>query len=191
MVMVNLPTAGVDYHVPFGGRKAPRSARGNKDATQPSSIRASRLPIPSQADVPGRIDWRALALGLAFATIWSSAFTSSRIVVEYWPPFLVLSVRFLLSGMLALGIGFAAGQRIRLTPFGVAGGRGLRHLPECALPRALPLLRCKLSRRGSPQSSQAPCRSASRPLAGSSLASGYRGWRLPVSSWVSRASLSS
>jgi hypothetical protein len=21
MVMVNLPTAGVDYHVPFGGRK--------------------------------------------------------------------------------------------------------------------------------------------------------------------------
>ena len=64
-----------------------------------------------------RLDWRALALGLAFATIWSSSFTSSRIVVEYWPPFLVLSVRFLLSGMLALGIGFAAGQRIRLTPF--------------------------------------------------------------------------
>ena len=60
------------------------------------------------------LDWRALGLGLAFATIWSSAFTSSRIVVEYWPPFLVLSVRFLLSGMLALGIGFAAGQRIRL-----------------------------------------------------------------------------
>ena len=60
------------------------------------------------------LDWRALALGLAFATIWSSAFTSSRIVVEYWPPFLVLSLRFLLSGLLALGIGFAAGQRIRL-----------------------------------------------------------------------------
>ena len=62
------------------------------------------------------LDWRALALGLAFATIWSSAFTSSRIVVEYWPPFLVLTVRFLFSGMLALGIGLAAGQRVRLTP---------------------------------------------------------------------------
>jgi drug/metabolite transporter (DMT)-like permease len=60
-------------------------------------------------------DWRALALGLAFATIWSSAFTSSRIVVEYWPPFLVLSVRFLFSGLVALGIGFALGQRIELT----------------------------------------------------------------------------
>ena len=66
--------------------------------------------------MPRGFDWRALALGLAFATIWSSAFTSSRIVVEYWPPFLVLTVRFLVSGLLALGIGYAAGQRIRLTP---------------------------------------------------------------------------
>ena len=66
---------------------------------------------------PGRsgVDWRALGLGLAFAAIWSSAFTSSRIVVESWPPFLVLSVRFLASGIVALGIGFALGQRIRLT----------------------------------------------------------------------------
>ena len=61
------------------------------------------------------LDFRALGLGLAFATIWSSAFTSSRIVVEYWPPFLVLSARFLCSGLIALGIGFAAGQRIRLS----------------------------------------------------------------------------
>jgi probable blue pigment (indigoidine) exporter len=66
--------------------------------------------------LPRRVDWRALALGLAFALIWSSAFTSSRIVVEYWPPFLVLTVRFLASGLLALGIGYAAGQRIDLTP---------------------------------------------------------------------------
>jgi drug/metabolite transporter (DMT)-like permease len=65
--------------------------------------------------LPRIFDWRALALGLAFATIWSSAFTSSRIVVEYWPPFLVLTVRFLASGAIALGIRFALGQRIRLT----------------------------------------------------------------------------
>jgi probable blue pigment (indigoidine) exporter len=69
------------------------------------------------ADQTGRaaLDWRALALGLAFAAIWSSAFTSSRIVVEYWPPFLVLTVRFLASGLLALGIGLALGQRIRMS----------------------------------------------------------------------------
>ena len=29
MVMVNLPTAGVDYHVPFGGRKA--SSQGPRE----------------------------------------------------------------------------------------------------------------------------------------------------------------
>ena len=29
MVMVNLPTAGVDYHVPFGGRKA--SSHGSRE----------------------------------------------------------------------------------------------------------------------------------------------------------------
>jgi hypothetical protein len=27
MVMVNLPTAGVDYHVPFGGRKGSHGPR--------------------------------------------------------------------------------------------------------------------------------------------------------------------
>lgn len=61
------------------------------------------------------VDWKGLGLGVLFAAMWSSAFTSSHIVVQYWPPFLVLSVRFLLSGLLALGIGFALGQRIRLT----------------------------------------------------------------------------
>ena len=30
MAMVNLPTAGVDYHVPFGGRKGSTSARANR-----------------------------------------------------------------------------------------------------------------------------------------------------------------
>ncbi len=61
------------------------------------------------------MEWRSVALGLAFAAMWSSAFTSARIVVSYAPPFLALSVRFLLSGLLALGIGWALGQRIRLS----------------------------------------------------------------------------
>jgi aldehyde dehydrogenase (NAD+) len=37
MVMVNLPTAGVDYHVPFGGRRDPATARSSRDAMPPSS----------------------------------------------------------------------------------------------------------------------------------------------------------
>ncbi len=39
MVMVNLPTAGVDYHVPFGGRKGSPTARASRAAMPSSSIR--------------------------------------------------------------------------------------------------------------------------------------------------------
>jgi drug/metabolite transporter (DMT)-like permease len=58
------------------------------------------------------MDWRALALGVVFAAMWSSAFTSARIVVADAPPFLALSLRFLLSGLIALAIGRALGQRL-------------------------------------------------------------------------------
>jgi acyl-CoA reductase-like NAD-dependent aldehyde dehydrogenase len=37
MVMVNLPTAGVDYHVPFGGRKASSYGPREQGATPWSS----------------------------------------------------------------------------------------------------------------------------------------------------------
>lgn len=60
------------------------------------------------------MDWRALALGTLFVAMWSSAFTSARIIVADAPPFLVLLVRFAISGALALAIGWAAGQRIAL-----------------------------------------------------------------------------
>jgi probable blue pigment (indigoidine) exporter len=61
------------------------------------------------------MDWRALGLGLLFAFAWSSAFTSARIVVAEAPPFLALSVRFLISGLIALGVGRLLGQRIALS----------------------------------------------------------------------------
>jgi len=58
------------------------------------------------------MDWRALALGVAFVAMWSSAFTSAHVVVTYAPPFLALSTRFLVSGLIALAIGRALGQRL-------------------------------------------------------------------------------
>lgn len=61
------------------------------------------------------MDLRAIALGLFFVAAWSSAFTSARLVVADAPPFLALSVRFLLSGMISIGIGMALGQSLRLT----------------------------------------------------------------------------
>ncbi|MEM0936461.1 MAG: DMT family transporter [Pseudomonadota bacterium] len=61
------------------------------------------------------MDLRALLMGLAFAAMWSSAFTSARLIVADAPPLVALSVRFLLSGLIAVGIAAALGQSWRLT----------------------------------------------------------------------------
>ena len=61
------------------------------------------------------MDIRAILMGLAFATMWSSAFTSARIIVQDAPPLTALALRFLISGLLAVAIARAMGQRIRLT----------------------------------------------------------------------------
>lgn len=54
-------------------------------------------------------------MGCGFALMWSSAFTSAKIAVAYAPPFAILSVRFLISGLCAIAIAWALGQRARLT----------------------------------------------------------------------------
>ncbi len=61
------------------------------------------------------MDIRALLMGLSFVLMWSSAFTSARIAVAYASPLLLLSLRFLISGLLAMAIARMLGQRIRLT----------------------------------------------------------------------------
>jgi len=54
-------------------------------------------------------------MGLAFAFMWSSAFTSARMIVVDAPPLFSLSVRFLLSGLIGIAIALALGQSWRLT----------------------------------------------------------------------------
>ncbi|RVT82015.1 DMT family transporter [Rhodobacteraceae bacterium CCMM004] len=61
------------------------------------------------------MDVRAMAMGLAFAVMWSSAFTSARIIVADAPPLSALAIRFVLSGALAVAIAAAVGQDWRLT----------------------------------------------------------------------------
>jgi drug/metabolite transporter (DMT)-like permease len=61
------------------------------------------------------MDLRAIGMGLAFALMWSSAFTSARMIVQDAPPLSMLALRFLLSGALGVGIALALGQRWRLT----------------------------------------------------------------------------
>ena len=61
------------------------------------------------------MDLRAIAMGLAFALMWSSAFASARIIVADAPPLTALALRFLISGLLAVAIARALGQSWRLT----------------------------------------------------------------------------
>ncbi len=62
------------------------------------------------------MDFRAILAGLVFALMWSSAFTSARYIVMDASPLLALSLRYLVSGLLGVGIALALGQSWRLTP---------------------------------------------------------------------------
>jgi drug/metabolite transporter (DMT)-like permease len=62
-----------------------------------------------------KMDLRAIGMGLLFALIWSSAFTSARIIVVDAPPLASLALRFFLSGLIGVTIARALGQSMRLT----------------------------------------------------------------------------
>ncbi|MGH1369762.1 MAG: DMT family transporter [Maritimibacter sp.] len=61
------------------------------------------------------MDIRAIMMGLAFAVMWSSAFTSARIIVVDAPPLTSLAIRFVISGALGIGLAALMGQKIQLT----------------------------------------------------------------------------
>ena len=62
------------------------------------------------------MDIRAILMGLAFALMWSSAFTSARIIVADASPLAALTIRFAISGLLGVAIARAMGQSWALTP---------------------------------------------------------------------------
>ena len=61
------------------------------------------------------MDLRAILMGLAFAAMWSSAFTSARIIVVAAPPLHALALRFLVSGLIAVLIARIMRQSWHLT----------------------------------------------------------------------------
>ncbi len=62
------------------------------------------------------MDPKAIAMGLAFALMWSSAFTSARVIVAAMPPLSALAIRFALSGMIGVMLARLMGQGARLSP---------------------------------------------------------------------------
>lgn len=61
-------------------------------------------------------DVTAVLAGLLFALMWSSAFTSARIIVADASPLAALTIRFLISGLLGVAVARALGQSWYLTP---------------------------------------------------------------------------
>ncbi len=55
-------------------------------------------------------------MGLVFALIWSSAFSSARIIVAHASPLAASSVRFFLAGVIGVLVARAMGNSWRLTP---------------------------------------------------------------------------
>ena len=54
-------------------------------------------------------------MGLGFVILWSSAFTSAKVIVQYSPPLLILAVRFFLTGSLGLLLANLFYEKISLT----------------------------------------------------------------------------
>ncbi len=58
---------------------------------------------------------RAIIFGLLFVLIWSSAFTSGKLIVADAPAITFLALRFYLSGVIGIGIAYRLGERIQLS----------------------------------------------------------------------------
>lgn len=59
------------------------------------------------------MDIRAILMGVFFAVMWASAFTSTRMIVTEVPPLFALALRFSLSGIMAIVLAQAMGQTWR------------------------------------------------------------------------------
>lgn len=59
------------------------------------------------------MDIRAIGMGVFFAVMWASAFTSTRMIVTEAPPLFALALRFALSGALGVLIALAIGETWR------------------------------------------------------------------------------
>jgi drug/metabolite transporter (DMT)-like permease len=65
---------------------------------------------------PGRNALMRWGFPALFVVLWASAFTAGKVAVTYAPPFLLLSTRFLLAGLVLAGLARLSGRRWTLGP---------------------------------------------------------------------------
>lgn len=119
------------------------------------------------------MDLRALLMGLTFALMWSSAFATGRIIVTDAAPLAALALRFLISGLLAVGIALMLGARFALT------GRQWRSVAAFGLLQNAAYLGLNFVALQWIEASLAVIIAASMPLMVAALSWAFRGERLP------------
>lgn len=77
-------------------------------------MHAVSIPVSGRSTL---VRWGFPAL---FVVLWASAFTAAKVAVTYAPPFLLLSTRFLLAGLVLAGLARLSGRRWSLGPGAVA-----------------------------------------------------------------------
>ena len=87
-------------------------ARRRRPAKRGRPRSGPSVAVSAAAPARPRIDALSVAMGLAFALIWSSAFSSARIALADAPPFLFLGLRFAVAGIGAVLVALALGQRL-------------------------------------------------------------------------------
>ncbi len=61
------------------------------------------------------MDIRSIVMGVSFAFMWASAFTTTRMIVTSAPPLTALVIRFSLSAAIAIPLALMMGQSLRLS----------------------------------------------------------------------------
>jgi len=121
------------------------------------------------------MDFRAILMGLVFAIMWASAFTSTRMIVTEAPPLMALALRFAFSGVIGVLIARMMGETWRsLTR---AQWRAVIVLGLCQNALYLGLNFIALQR---VEASVAVIIAATMPLLVAALAWAIRGERLPA-----------
>ncbi|MGI9435144.1 MAG: DMT family transporter [Geminicoccaceae bacterium] len=64
----------------------------------------------------GKMDLVALITGIGFALMWSSAFSVVKLALNDAPPFLILTCRFFVSGVIATSLAWMLAQRLPTEP---------------------------------------------------------------------------
>lgn len=99
----------------FEGQNITRPGRQRFEAAAREHFKSAESGVTQAGTDP-----LSVFMGVAFVLMWSSAFSVAKLALVDAPPLLLLTARFALSGVLAVGIALALGQRLPANPRSLA-----------------------------------------------------------------------